>query len=584
MYNDKTPEIYLQVNGYFLLDTQDTNTFFRQEYQYDDTLRWTKGKHSISMGAEYGRGEGDINNDYRTNGYFTFDSAAPFTGDALADFMVGKFYSLEQGVGEYKNTQFTIVSAFFQDSYRVTPRLTLDLGLRWDPFFPFTDSAGKLATYYPGQQSQRYPNAPPGILFAGDPGVPDGGYAKDWSNFGPRVGFAWDVFGNGTTAVRGGYGIYYDRPNTISTNSQADQAPFGTVDIVNGNSANSLSAPYAGTTNPFPGSTNPPKNTQFVLPDVAFLYTTGLRNAQLQSWNLTLERKLKGQFVVRTAYAGSKGTHLASLREGNPGIFTTGATTSNTDQRRPLYPDFGQMTLVEPGDNSSYNAFQLTVERRFLKGFTLLANYTFAKSIDTSSYNKQTGQTVTDPFDRAFDRGVSDFNQPQVATISGLWDVPIKPTNKFAQSLVGGWQLSGIASLRSGEPFSVYSGVDNSLSGVGSDRAQLIGNPYISGNPSRGAEIAEYLNPAAFTVNPLGTFGNTGRNMFYGPGFASVDLSLEKTFHPAERLAVQFRAEAFNVLNRPNLENPVNTLGPNFMTINSAFDPRILQFALRLQW
>jgi hypothetical protein len=171
-----------------------------------------------------------------------------------------------------------------------------------------------------------------------------------------------------------------------------------------------------------------------------------------------------------------------------------------------------------------------------------------------------------------------------VATISGLWDVPIKPTNKFVHSVAGGWQLSGIATLRSGEPFSVYSGVDNSMSGVGSDRAQLIGDPYISGNPSRGAEVAEYLNPAAFAVNPLGTFGNTGRNMFYGPGFASVDLALEKIFHPVERLAIQFRAEAFNALNRPNLENPVNTLGPNFMTINSAFDPRILQFALRLRW
>jgi hypothetical protein len=147
---------------------------------------------------------------------------------------------------------------------------------------------------------------------------------------------------------------------------------------------------------------------------------------------------------------------------------------------------------------------------------------------------------------------------------------------------VSGWQFSGIATMRSGEPFSVYSGVDNSMSGVGSDRADLIADPYISGSRSRGDEVAEYLNPAAFTVNPLGTFGNTGRNMFYGPGFASLDLSLEKTFHPAERFGIVFCAGAFNALNRPNLENPNNTLGPNFMVINSAFDPRILQFALRV--
>lgn len=584
MYNDSTPEIYLQVNGYFLLDTNDTNGFFRQEIQINDTARWSKGRHQISIGGEYGNGMGDIANDYRANGYFTFDGSAPFTGNSLADFLVGKFYSLEQGGGEYKNTRFNIMSFFAQDSIRVTPRLTVDLGLRWDPFFPYTDLNGKLASYYPGAQSTRFVNAPPGILYAGDPGVPSGGYNKAWGNLGPRVGFGWDVFGDGSTAVRGGYGIYYDHPNTISTNSQVDQAPFAPVVIVNGNSANSLSTPWAGTTNPFPITTVPSKNVPFVLPDVAYMYTTGLKNAQLQSWNLTLERKLPGQFVVRAAYAGSKGTHLASLREGNAAVYGPGATSSNIDQRRPLYPNFSQMTLVEPGDNSSYNSLQVTMERRFQKGFTLLGNYTFAKSIDTSSYNKQTGQTVTDPFNRAFDRGVSDFDQAHILNLSGLWDVPFKSSNRFAHAVLGGWQLSGIVSLRSGEPFSVYSGADNASSGVGSDRADLVSSPYLSGGRNRGAQIAEYLNPAAFASNAPGTFGNSGRNMFFGPGFASTDLSLEKTFHPVERLGVQFRAEAFNSFNRVNLYNPVNTLGPTFMSINTAFDPRIFQFALRLKF
>lgn len=584
MYNDSMPEIYLQVNGYFLLDTNDTNTFFRQEIQINDTARFTKGRHQLSFGVESSHGLGDINNNYRSNGYFTFDGSAPFTGNALSDFMIGKFYSLEQGVGEYKNTRFNIFSLFAQDTIRPTSRFTLDLGLRWDPFFPYTDANGKLAAYYPGEQSTRYPNAPPGILYVGDPGVPVGGYPRDWANLGPRVGFGWDVFGDGSTAIRGGYGIYYDHPNTISTNSQADQAPFGTVVIVNGNNANSLSTPWAGTSNPFPSSINPPKNVQFVLPDVAYMYTTGLKNAQLQSWNLTLERKLPGQFVLRTAYAGSKGTHLASLREGNPGVYSPGATTSNTDQRRSLYPDFSQITMVEPGDNSNYNALQVTMERRFQNGFTLLGNYTFAKSIDTSSQNKQTGQTVTDPFNRAFDRGVSDFDQTHIFNLSGLWDLPLKPASRLAHAIIGGWQLSGIVTLRSGEPFSVYSGVDNSFSGVGSDRADIIADPFISGNRSRGAEIAQYLNPASFNVNAPGTFGNSGRNMFFGPGFASTDLSLEKSFYPVERLGVQFRAEAFNTFNRVNLYNPVNTLGPTFMTINTAFNPRILQFALRLKF
>ncbi|HVN03843.1 MAG TPA: carboxypeptidase regulatory-like domain-containing protein [Bryobacteraceae bacterium] len=585
MYNDKTPEIYLQVNGYFLLDTNDTNSFLREEYQANDTLRWTKGQHQLSMGVEYGHGLGDINNDYRANGYFTFDGSAPFTTDALADFMLGKFYNLEQGVGEYKNTRFNIVSAFVQDSYRVSRRLTLDLGLRWDPFFPYTDEHGKLAAYFPGQQSTRYVNAPPGILYAGDPGVPPGVYPRRWANLGPRVGFAWDVFGDGKTAVRGGYGIYYDRPNTISTNSQADQAPFGTVVNVSGNANNSLSSPYAGGTNPFPASITPPRDVQFVLPDVAYMATEGLRNAQLQSWNLTIERQLPGNMVARVAYAASKGTHLASLREGNAAIYSPGATSSTTDERRPMYPDFGQMTLVEPGDNSSYQSLQLNLERRFSNRFTILANYTFAKSIDTSSYNKQTGQTVTDPFDRAFDRGLSDFNHKQVFNLSGLWDLPVKLSGRAANALLGGWQLSGIVSAHSGQPFPLYSDVDNSYSGVGTDRPDLIGDPYISGSRSRGQQIQEWLNPAAFTTNALGTFGNVGRNVFIGPGFVSTDLSLQKEFPIAERAAIQFRAEAFNAFNRVNLQNPTgDLLSGNFMVINSAFDPRILQFALRLKW
>jgi hypothetical protein len=310
-----------------------------------------------------------------------------------------------------------------------------------------------------------------------------------------------------------------------------------------------------------------------------------MRNTQLDSWNLTFEQQLPAALVLRIAYAASKGTYLPNLVEGNPAIYSAGATTSTTNQRRPLYPNFGSMTFVEANGNSNYNALQATLQRRFLNGVTILANYTFAKSIDVTSASKQTGQTATDPFNLNFDRGVSDFNRPQVFSFSGLWELPINPSYRLTHALVGGWQLSSIVSLTSGEPFSVYSGVDNSRSGVGNDRADLIGNPYLSGGRSRTAKVAEWLNPAAFDVNALGTFGNTGRNRYYGPGFASTDDALQKAFHPVERLALIFRFEAFNAFNHPNPENPTNTVGsPNFMVISSAFDPRILQAAVRLQW
>lgn len=583
-YNDNMPEIYFDVSGYFLLDTNDTNSFLRTEQQYGDTVRWTHGRHSVSFGGEVGHGIGNIVNNYRSNGYFSFDSSAPFTGNALADFMLGKFSNLEQGVGEYKNTIFNHFDFFAQDDFRVTRRLTLNLGLRWDPFFPYTDANGKIAAWRPGQQSTVYPNAPEGLLYAGDPGLPPGGYNRAWSNFGPRVGFAWDVLGNGRTALRGGFGIFYDTPNTISTNSQADQAPFGTVVNISGDATNDLTNPYAGNTNPFPQSPNPPHDVEFVLPDVAYVFTEGMRNAQMDSWNLTFEQQLPAALVLRLAYAGSKGTYLPNLVEGNPAIYSEGATTSTTDQRRPLYPNFGQMTFVEANGNSSYNAFQATLSRRFLNGLTIQANYTFAKSIDVTSQSKQTGQTATDPFNLNHDRGVSDFNRPQVFSFSGLWALPINPQQRVLRGVIGGWQLSSIVSLTSGEPFSVYSGVDNSRSGVGSDRADLISDPYLSGGRSRTQKAAEWLNPAAFDLNALGTFGTSGRNQFYGPGLATVDAGLQKTFHIKERLAMLFRFEAFNAFNRPNFENPSNTVGANFMVISSAFDARVLQGAVRFTW
>src|SRR5436190_15513965 len=213
--------------------------------------------------------------------------------------------------------------------------------MRWEPFFPYTDLNGRVAAWHPGEQSQRYTNAPRGVVFAGDPGVPAGGFGTTWKNLAPRVGFAWDVFGNGKTAVRGGYGIFYDQPNTISWNSQADQAPFGTVLSTTGNAVNSMTNPYAGAINPFPAELNPPKNAFLPQFSSQFLYVTDMRNPYIQAWNFTLERQLKGGIVLRTSYAASKGTRLVSIRELNPAVYAPGVTTATTNQRRPYSPGLG---------------------------------------------------------------------------------------------------------------------------------------------------------------------------------------------------------------------------------------------------
>jgi len=585
MYNDDKPQYHLTVNGYFQINTGDTNNFFRDEYQISDTLRWSKGRHQISIGGEYGWGIGDIVNNFRANGQFNWNGAAPFTTDALGDWFVGKFNGLSQGIGEYKKNRFDILALYFQDSMRLTRRLTLDLGMRWDPFFPYTDVDGKLSAWRPGQQSTRYPNAPRGVLYPGDAGLSKGGYNTAWKNFGPRVGFAWDVFGNGKTSVRGGYGIFYDRTNTISTNSQANQGPFGTVVNITGNAANTFTNPWAGTTDPFPLPLNPPPDVRFVLPHVAFVYEEHMRNAYLQSWNLTLEREVAGGFIARAAYAASKGTSLVALREANPAVYAPGVTTATTNQRRPLFPNFNNVTLIEPVGYSTFHSLQLTAERRFEKGFTLVANYTFSKSLDDGSANKATGTTRTNPFNQRFDKGPSDFDHRHVFVASSLWELPIRFENRGAQLLLGGWNLGGIFTLHTGYPFTVGSGADNARTGTGGQRADLVGNPVISGDRTRQQKIDGWLNRAAFVTNPLGTFGTQGRNMWRGPGTANVNLGLHKTFPITERLKTQFRFEMFNAFNRVNLSLPDgNLVGVNFLKITSADDPRILQFALRLMW
>ena len=583
IYNDNTPQYYINVSGYWgTLNTGDTNGFKRDEWQILDTARWSHGRHQISAGFEYGYGADTVVNNFRSNGQFAFNSSAPFTGEAFADFLIGKYYTLTQGAGEYRDTRMNRVSLFAHDTFKVNRRLTLNLGVRWEPFLPYTDLNGKVATWKPGQQSTRFSNAPAGIVFAGDQGVSQGGVPSVYTRFAPRLGFAYDVFGDGKTSVRGGYGIFYDSQNTIMMNNQADQAPYGTVLQTFGTNTQSFDNPYNGIINPFPAPhANVPKDAPFPQFSSPFLFAADYRNMYMQSWNLSVEREIHGGFVGRVSYVGSAAHRLTVVRELNTAIYAPGVTTATTNQRRPLQP-LGSTSILEPVGNSNYHALQLTTEKRFSHGFSILANYQFSKSLDDSSNSKATGQSRTNPFNQAFDRGPSDFDRTHVFNMSGLWELPIHFENKLANSLIGGWSLNSIFSAYTGYAFTVGSGVDNARTGTGGQRADLVGNPYISGSRSRGQQIAAWLNASAFTTNALNTYGQLGRNVFRGPGFASVDSGLAKKFVLFERVNATFRFEAFNSFNRPNLGVPsASVTGSNFLKITGAYDPRILQMALR---
>lgn len=598
---DQYSQFYLQFQSISSMNTGDTNNFIRDETQFGDTVRWAIGRHNLTFGGEYHYARGDVVNNYRAQGRFYFNKTAPYTGYDVADFLIGRFSEFIQGAGEFKNTRFNIFNLFVNDSFKMNRRLTLDLGVRWEPFFPNTDLNGKVVVWGgTNTQSTRYVNAPPGVLYAGDPGVPAGGSRTVWNNFGPRIGLAYDLTGDGKTSLRAGYGIFYDRLNTLQTNSAADEAPFGTVVDYFGGPNDSMANPYANVAggNPFPkigfaalGTSvlNPGKDAFFSLPMAAFLYSRDLRNPYVQSWNFTIERQLGGSWLARVSYAGSKGTALATGLDMNAPLADPKASTSTTNQRRPLYPiGLGQAVLMEPAGNSIYNALQLSAEKRFSQGFTLLANYTWAKTIDdnVASANKANGTNVTNPLDQSFDRGPSDYSLEHVFNLSGIWSLPVRPANRFANFFVGGWNLTSIIAWRSGFPFTVYSGQDNARTGQGSQRADLTGvSPYLS-NDGHGAIAAQYLNKKAFVVNALGTYGVLGRNTFVGPGSFNTDMGLHKDFPVHESMKFQFRFEAFNIFNNVNLNNPNTTVtNSNFMRITStSTDPRILQFALRFEF
>jgi hypothetical protein len=330
-------------------------------------------------------------------------------------------------------------------------------------------------------------NAPNGILYAGDPGIPPGGSPTKWANFGPRLGLAYDLSGDGKTALRAGYGIFFDRINTLQTNSAADEAPFGTVVDVFGCPTDSMANPYLNVAggNPFPkigfeaigtAVLNPGKDGAVSLPMAAFVYGPNLRNPYVNSWNLTLERQLGGNWLARVSYAGSKGTALASGRDFNSPFPDATATTSTTNQRRPHAAyGLGQVAMMEPAGNSIFNSLQLTAEKRFSRGFTILANYMYSKTIDDNvgSANKGNGTNVTDPYNQHYDRGPADYDLRHVFNFSGVWTMPVKFQNRMAQLVAGGWNMTSIVAWRSGFPFTVFSGQDNARTGHGGQRADL---------------------------------------------------------------------------------------------------------------
>jgi hypothetical protein len=584
------PEIALSVNGFFSSNTNHEGIFNRGDYSFREDVTLERGAHEIHLGGEALHVSNNLINTYNMSGNFTFGGA--LSGSNLSDFLLGAASNFTQGGGEYKNLDGVLWSLYAQDNIRVSSKLKVEVGLRWDPYFPYTEQRGRVVCYLPGTQihSTRFPNGPLGMLFGGDPTCPKGGSETDALNIAPRLGFSYQLGKN--TVLRGGAGIYYTPPGNHESNGMVDTAPFSPLFNYTGlvNFANPYSS--IGIPNPFPAqyaTTAPASNVQFTLPvSIYGTFQHDWHMPELATWNLNLEHQFGPSWVGRISYGGNKGTYLASgvlgFNEQNPAVYIPGASTVENTQQRRLNPLFGSVGLFSSDNNSHYESLRLNIEKRFSHGLSILANYTRSRLLDDLSANGGGGRT--DPFDRRFDYGVSNDDVPNVFNFSGTWQIPGAPLHGLSAKLINGWELTAITNWRSGFPYTVFSNVDNSLSGVGSDRADYIGGPAsLDPNRSHGALVQEYFNVAAFVPNAIGTFGSSGKNILRGPRYFDTDMGLLKNFAIVERMALQFRAEFFNVFNNVNFSQPQNYLGSSSTgQITSANSPRVLQFALKLSF
>lgn len=553
---------------------------------YTDTLTWVHGKSTWKFGGNYDRVRFGPDRASFDNGRFSFNGQ--YTGNAMTDFLLGRPNSLLL-YDEQENHRTYWLGFFAQNDYRLSKRVTLNLGLRYHYEQPTYQVDGNSATFIPGFQSTRFPNAPAGMAFSGDTGIPKGIFNPRYRNFTPRVGVAWDIFGDGSTSLRAGYGMFtevlingYSQYVSLNqpflesftlTTVPSFSNPFGTglgFTVVPGNPA----AQY----NPATGQ------AQFLLPVTGWGASQYMPNPYLQQYSLSLQRQLVHDFALDISYIGTGGRHLPLVYQANPALVRPGATLGNANQRR-LFGDgkISGVTYFQDAGTSSYNALTINLKKRFSRSYLINASYAFARSIDIQSGQPFTSSTIQDPFDFRASRGLSDFQRKHVVTVSGLWDLPVWRSGGFlGNTILGGWRLSGILTVQSGMPFNVISGRDNSLTAVNQDRPNVTGDPVISSVRSTGQQVAQYFNINAFAANAPGQYGNAGRNALIGPGAVNLDAGLFKEIPIWEEKKLQFRAEFFNTLNHANFANPVSTLvSPTFGRIQSAGTARQIQLAMK---
>jgi len=601
----------ITVSGYFSVFNSAPAYFDTDSIHVADDFDLIRGGHHIAFGLDYIRDQFNTINEYNGNGNFTFNGqyvSGKSVGDALAAFMLGTPSDFTESGFLINATQMNPVALYLQDSWKATKRLTVNMGIRWEPMIAPYDrhnhgNSFSQAAFNADQVSQVFTRAPAGLLFDGDPGIPKGFQNSVWPLFSPRLGIAWDPTGSGKQTIRVSGALLRDTEELFYNERLTTNAPYAAaVDVPypTGGFSNPWSG-YAGAV-PFPLPSPLPAN--FTFPNAGLYVTLPIqpKPTYMTQWNISYQRQITANWLFSASYLGNKTTHIWVGEDINPAVYIPGSTAS-TNLRRPLYlqnPALGaayaSIVKSDQGGDSEYDGVLITLQHRLSHGFTMLGNYTYSHCLSDADFTGElAGSQYENPYNRTADRGDCNFNVGQVFNLSLIATSPVKGKG-FTGQLLRDWRLAPIVSVHSGLPVNILDGVDVSESGIGLDRPNLIAaNPYANGsNP------AHLLNASAFQQQALGTFGSLGRNVLNGAGLVEVDLSLFRLIPVKERLKLEVRVEAFNVINHPNFVGAVtagSTTGsysstgltnsltsPTFGNYQSANDPRIFQFSAKLHF
>ena len=565
------------------------------------------------MGAHVTRSRTDENIRFNDQGAVTFTTSARLTTrNVVGDVLLGNFQNYtESGADADYWGRFNEVDLYFQDSWKVSRRLTVELGMRYNYMPAFYNVLGNTSTFvtsrfdkskapqvaaadgsitpgtgdpynglaffgssFPDKAKGRIPAASDNSLQNLFVGLSRGAYETNNGNLGPRASFAYDPFGRGRTSVRGGFGIFYDRTPTNALINPSGNPPFNvTSSIFDGNIDN----PSGGTARAFPSNLS--------------MIPRSFKDPSVISYNFGIQQEVTRNVILDVGYVGNLGKHL--LRTINLNQLPVGTRLNapnsgiNVNALRP-YLGYGSINMIDHGDNSNYNSLQITASRRMQNGLSMTANYTWSRTLDTSSGGPQ------DSYNARADYGLSGVHRAHLLNVNYIYELPFfrRHSSGVVRNVLGGWEVAGVTTYQSGAPNSLTVPSDVARIGASSSRATLVANPNIA---SGERTLARWFNTeAALAPEKMvqGVFGNGGRNVLIGPGFNQWDLSLLKVFSFQDRARLQFRAESFNIVNHPSFTGidttvrldsagkPTSTYG----AVTGAGPARVLEFGMKLIW